>query len=88
MTLVQTRECDFACCKSKPSFPDGKGSCLFLGKKGCKIMTGEANLPQGNCPALPEMTAQDGFNYRCRDWPDNMPGRDTGGCCREWIDGK
>ena len=49
-------------------------------------MRGEAKLPIGMCPALPDMTAMEAYKWSCHDWPHNMPGRRTGDCCWQWVE--
>lgn len=89
MRLVQVRECNGSCCRQSPRFPNEDNTdCIYhsSGPEGCNLKNGSAQMPSGMCPAIPHMTAEEAFNYSCRDWPANMPGRDTGDCCWQWVD--
>ena len=99
MKLSQVRECDGKCCEESPRFPNAEGThCIyfdlataadvgtlaFIG--GCKIMRGEAAVPDGESPTNPGQSAAQTYQETCVDWPQNMPGRDTGGCCLQWVE--
>ena len=89
MTLVlkQVRKCDGACCKASPRFPtpDGK-SCVYLDFGGCRIQQGTEVCPKGQSSLYPEETNYEVFKRTCLNWPDNLPGRNTGNCCKQWIE--
>lgn len=91
MELVQVRECDGKCCEESPRWPNvGSTDCIFHKGNGpvdCKLMLGEAEIPD-TCSVLPDLTGQEAFNHSCQNWPESMPeGRDTGGCCLQWVNG-
>ena len=83
MRLVKTHPCDGSCCRSAPAFPESVGDrdCKYLDSSnpefGCRVMRGEIELTGDD---------KDKFERICHGWPDNMPGRATGGCCWQWID--
>ena len=92
MKLVQVRECDGACCKEAPRFPNSDGSdCIYHDsgdkdiKSGCQLMRDPNLIPDGPCPVLPRLTAKEALQETCIDWPHNMPGRGTGKCCWQWV---
>lgn len=100
MKLVQVRECDGRCCEESPRFPTAEGThCIYwnpiaatdVGTRvfigGCSIMRGESNVPNEVSPTNPDHTAEETYQQTCVDWPANMPGRGTGGCCWQWVDG-
>lgn len=94
MKLVQVRDCDGACCRESPRFPNEDGSdCIYRDrrckdiKKGCKLMQNPNLIPDGPCPVIPTMTAKEALQETCIDWPHNSPvGRKTGKCCWQWVD--
>lgn len=85
--LVQVRECDGQCCKESPRWPDAEGSCRFLIDGQCAVMAGNLSVPDDPSPAWPDRHPLWVFNETCRAWPHNSKeGRDTGGCCWQWVD--
>ncbi len=93
MKLVQVRECDGKCCEESPRFPNTEGThCIYWSSTrafigGCKIMRGEANVPDEPSPTNPDHSATETYQQTCANWPENIPGRGTGGCCWQWVDG-
>ncbi len=83
MNFVKTRVCDGACCKAAPAFPEtvGDRECKYRDpstpEKGCRVIRGEITLVGADLEK---------FKRICFDWPDNMPGRETGDCCWQWTD--
>ncbi len=49
-------------------------------------MRGEAAVPTGDSIVQPLKTANQCYLDTCVNWPANMPGRPTGGCCLQWVD--
>lgn len=93
MRLKKVRACDGACCRESPRWPNADGSdCIYRygkGKEngGCLLMKGKAPFPKGQCPVI-DMPAKQAFEETCKGWPQNSePGRSTGGCCWQWVDG-
>lgn len=92
LSLVQVRECDGECCKESPRFPNlDHSDCIYHSSgdlvKGCKLMQGIEKVPDGQCPVLKRLTAQEAFDKTCDNWPHNTkPGKDTGDCCWRWVD--
>ena len=87
MRLVRGRDCDGACCRESPRWPTkDKSDCIFHDELGCKIMRGEAEIPDTN-EVLPDLTGQDCFVYSCLQWPHNSTPREgkTGKCCWQWL---
>lgn len=75
--LIRVRECDGSCCKQSPQFPNDAGDgCIYRNKSGCKLMAGEASVP---------VESMGQFIRACLDWPHNMPDRETGDCCWQWV---
>jgi hypothetical protein len=89
MKLVQVRECDGKCCEEKPRWPtvDGK-RCVHLTAEGrCAIKINPELMPHEPSPCFPNRSAAETFRETCVDWPQNSyEGRDTGGCCWQWVD--
>jgi hypothetical protein len=86
MKLVQVRECDGKCCEEKPRWPNADGTHCRFWDKGCKLMRGEADVP-AESPTWPGRSGEEVFQETCVGWPHNVrEGRDTGGCCWQWID--
>jgi hypothetical protein len=88
MKLVQIRECDGQCCKESPRWPTVDGlSCQYLKDGKCLIKTGEQPIPTKASPTWPNKSSHEVFQETCVDWPQNSPeGRDTGGCCWQWVE--
>ena len=99
MRLVRVRECDGKCCEESPRFPNAEGThCIYYNPAvaaevgvqafigGCTIMRGEASVPAGESPINPGRAAAEIYQQTCVDWPENMLGRNTGGCCLQWVD--
>lgn len=86
MRLLRVRDCDGACCRESPRWPDGNGDCVFHDRNGCRLMRGEAEIPETQ-NALPHLTGPDCFILTCKLWPHNTPNRigKTGGCCWQWL---
>jgi len=81
MELIRTRECDGACCKSSPQFPDKAGVCGYQDSDGCRLMKDRSLRDNLTLEGLAK------FLRACKEWPHNMPGRDTGkDCCWQWVD--
>lgn len=96
MKLVQVRECDGACCRESPRFPNAAHSdCIYHdtsgGKEnaGCMLMRGDAPTPKEGGIAWDGKTTQQMYQATCVDWPQQnslpIPG-DTGNCCWQLID--
>ena len=88
LVLKRVRPCDGECCRESPQFPNAERSdCVFRDADGCRIMRGDTDMPDGDCPANPGMTAADALIAHCRQWPHNSRPRDggTGGCCFQWV---
>ena len=90
--LVQVRECDGKCCEEKPRWPNADHShCIYWSLTqaeidGCALMRGEAEVPDES-PIWPERSGTEVYQETCVEWPHNTrEGRDTGGCCWQWID--
>lgn len=87
--LVQVRDCDGACCRESPRFPNhDRSDCLYHGTSGCMLRRDPSLIPDGACPAYPRYTAADAVVVHCRGWPQNStpkPG-ETGGCCFQWVE--
>ncbi len=87
--LVQVRDCDGACCRESPRFPNhDRSDCLYHGTGGCMLRRDPSLIPDGDCPAYPRYTAADAVVVHCRGWPQNStpkPG-ETGGCCFQWVE--
>lgn len=90
--LKQVRTCDGACCIESPRFPNKDHSdCIYRDSakpdRGCMLMDGTAEIPEGPCPAIERLTAKEAFQQTCVDWPQNslFPGyNQTAGCCWKW----
>ncbi len=79
--LKQTKPCNASCCRAAPAFPEKVGDrmCRYLNSENrCMVMLGEVKLTGNDL---------DKFTKSCDEWPHNSPGRDTGDCCWEWVDG-
>jgi hypothetical protein len=78
--LRRVRACDGQCCKESPRFPTAdRSSCLYLENGRCLIQAGKAEVPENY---------EDWFINTCLRWPHFWrAGRDTGGCCWQWVDG-
>ena len=84
--LKRVRECDAQCCRDSPQFPsEDRSTCIYLVKTKCGLME-DSLTPTGICPANPKLTANEAYTKHCVEWPDNMPGRDTGNCCWQWVE--
>lgn len=85
MRLVKVRECDGACCRESPRWPNGNGDCRFHDKDGCQLMRG-GEIPETQ-DTLPHLTGIDCFILTCRQWPHNSEARlgKTGECCWQWL---
>jgi len=83
MKFVKIRPCDAACCRAAPAFPEqvGDKECKYRDpstpEKGCRIMRGEIALFGDD---------KEKFEIVCERWPQNMPNRDTGNCCWQWVE--
>ena len=81
MELKQTRECDGSCCRAAPQFPnEDRSDCIYHIEVGCDLMLR---------PKLQESLSTfdlNKFEVACKDWPHNMPGRETGDCCWQWVE--
>lgn len=96
MQLVQGRECDGACCKESPRFPNADHSdCIYHDTKngkenaGCALMRGDAELPSDGCVNFKDLSIEGVFNQTCVLWPQQnsiAERSDTGGCCWQWVD--
>lgn len=85
LVLEQVRDCDGACCKASPRFPDADGTdCIYrdttLGKEnlGCKLMTGEVDEVVFDDASIPRIeygnrTPKEVFYDTCVNWPQNTP---------------
>lgn len=93
MTLVlkQVRECDGACCRESPRFPNADHSdCIYhdrTGKEnnGCRLMRGDDPIPTKGGVLCKDLTTKQLFEETCVKWPHNMPDRDTGDCCWQLV---
>jgi hypothetical protein len=93
--FVKTKKCDGACCRSAPRFPNKDNTnCIYSiavtdkVEGYCSLIGELAEYPAGQCPALPNMTAEEAVKVSCIYWPHNDPGCDPGDdCCWEWVDG-
>jgi hypothetical protein len=89
MRLVQTRDCDGACCRESPRWPNAdRSDCLFH-DHSCRIRRGEAEIPEES-PVRQNMTGVDVFILDCLQWPQkNCRARigQTVNCCWQWVDG-
>lgn len=95
--LVQVRPCDGKCCEEKPRWPNAESThCIYWEAPevstqavigGCKIMRGETAVPTSESPAWPGRSGAEVYQETCVNWPQNVrEGRDTGGCCLQWVD--
>lgn len=85
--LEQIRVCDRQCCKDAPQFPnEDRTDCIYSTGIECSLILGTSLVPEGSCPANPKLSAQAAFTKHCVEWPDNMPERDTGRCCWQWVE--
>jgi len=81
MKLIKTRECDGSCCRQSPQFPNDENSdCIYHIDNGCELMRKPEKLN-----LLSDFDCNK-FNVACKEWPDNMPKRETGDCCLQWVD--
>lgn len=89
MILDQVRECDGACCKESPRWPNAdRSDCIFHDAKGCQITRGEAEIPIGQSRIV-DMTTVEFYENTCLNWPQNSDPKlgETANCCWQWIDG-
>lgn len=93
LKLVKVRECDSACCRESPRFPNADHSdCIYNDgedkTKGCSLQRDPSLIPRGSCPAIPRMTAKEAVQETCIDWPQNSPQRlgSTSECCWQWVE--
>jgi len=79
--LVRTRDCNGSCCRSSPQFAnDDKTDCIYHIGNGCELM---------RTPTLQKKLSEfelNKFNIACNEWPHNMPNRETGDCCWQWVE--
>ena len=91
MELKQVRECDGACCKEAPRFPNEDNTdCIYRTNsdksKGCSLMLEGADLDSlPISPAQPNKSGKQCFMDTCANWPHAYPNRGTGGCCWQWT---
>lgn len=96
MRLVIVRECDGACCRESPRFPNADHSdCIYhdtSGGKlnaGCMLMRGAAPIPSEGSVPLRDLTAGQVYQQTCVEWPqkNSVPeAGDTGSCCWQWVE--
>lgn len=93
MYLVRVRECDAACCRESPRFPNADGSdCIYNVDRSCELMSGTHFIPLRRSVIFADRSARDVFLETCVEWPQNTPvdkrriGK-TGDCCWQWFDG-
>ena len=88
MKLVRVRSCDGSCCSQSPRWPNiNHSDCIFHDEQGCKIMRGEAEIPE-TCSVLSTLGGVDTYILTCLQWPHNTLPRKgkTGNCCWQWVD--
>lgn len=87
MRLIKIRECDGACCKSAPRFPnEDNTNCIYSNNNMCTLIDDPSLIPDIQCPVKPNLTAAEAVQQTCIDWPHNMHDRATGDCCWQWVD--
>ena len=94
LELVKIKECDGACCKVSPRFPNtDKSDCIYRtnsdGSKGCSVMNKGYDLDSLPISfAFPEQSGKQTVLDTCFNYPHNSRvGRGTGDeCCWQWVD--
>lgn len=92
LSLARVRECDAACCRESPRFPNADGSdCIYNVDASCELMSGKATMPDRRSVIFTDRSAREVFQETCVDWPQNTPVDKrridkTGGCCWQWVE--
>lgn len=93
LKLIQVRKCDGQCCKESPRFPDENGNdCIYRDprhpEKGCTLQIDSSLIPEGRCPVMTNMSAEEAFINTCLRWPQEtgeLKLGETGGCCWQVV---
>ena len=93
MELVKVRECDGACCRESPRFPNADHSdCIYHDgvdkTKGCALQRDPSLMPTGDCPVWPGRSAKEVVQETCIDWPESTVNRpdSLSECCWQWVE--